>query len=419
MIVILDYARYPQGMKQDGSGPTAGTSPRRRLDVVALTTLAIVALRCGSGEGTPSVSGDEARALLRSVVTRVVEPTHLRCLEEARELERLADVHRREPTPAHLDRVREAWRSTAREWQHAELLQLGPSASVARPGGLGIRDEIYSWPTSNRCRVDDALIEHAYEDPAAFADEIVIVRGLDAMEHLLFNEDTGNACHPAHPINESGAWPALSPDALATRRASYAATLATLVREEVEGLARAWDAPDEGFSTALMTAGHGSPVFDTPDEALDELLVAMFYLDVVVRELKLALPLGFGVCRRGCSGQVESHASHASIAHVASNLRAFRWLFLGSREREPAVGFDDLLIWVGEAELATRMVRQIDEALALAESVEQPLPAVIEAEPERAFELHQAVTRIVEDLRGPLVTALRLSVPSGVGGETD
>ena len=32
--------------------------------------------------------------------------------------------------------------------------QLGPAASALTTGGEGLRDEVYSWPTVNPCRVD-------------------------------------------------------------------------------------------------------------------------------------------------------------------------------------------------------------------------------------------------------------------------
>ena len=65
-----------------------------------------------------------------------------------------------------LSEARSSWADTMNLWQEAEVYQVGPSASLQAlelaTGAMGLRDEIYSWPTVNSCRVDQEVLESVY-----------------------------------------------------------------------------------------------------------------------------------------------------------------------------------------------------------------------------------------------------------------
>ena len=88
-----------------------------------------------------------------------------------------------------LGEVQEDWREAMLIWQELELMQVGPSASsLTDAAGLDIRDEIYSWPTTNPCRVDQYTASERYRESGSFEDESIKVNayGLDALEQLYF-----------------------------------------------------------------------------------------------------------------------------------------------------------------------------------------------------------------------------------------
>ncbi|MCZ7680323.1 MAG: hypothetical protein M5U28_16760 [Sandaracinaceae bacterium] len=102
---------------------------------------------------------------------------------------------------------------------------------------------------------------------------------------------------------------------------------------------------------------------------------AMFYLDLVTKDRKIAAPAGLRDCTSGvCPELVESPLAAVSNENVAANLRAFEALFLGGEPGDDGDGFDDLLASVGEGELAERMRTNLGAAIGSADGLEAPSP---------------------------------------------
>ncbi len=56
--------------------------------------------------------------------------------------------------------AQDAWTSAMESFQFLEPMQFGPAGSSSTyAGGLGIRDEIYSWPIVNYCAVDQVTVD--------------------------------------------------------------------------------------------------------------------------------------------------------------------------------------------------------------------------------------------------------------------
>src|SRR5690606_29393153 len=107
----------------------------------------------------------------------------------------------------------QAWREAMVLWQRAELTQLGPTGLMGSVlAGEDLRDEIYSWPLVNPCRIDQELVAKSYEDTDQLASALINLRGLDALEYLLFHDGPGNACAATVSINKDGSWDAIAPE---------------------------------------------------------------------------------------------------------------------------------------------------------------------------------------------------------------
>ena len=59
--------------------------------------------------------------------------------------------------------AQQAWQAAMDAWQVAELSQVGPAAMGDTPGGLELRNLVYSWPVTNRCRVEFRVVEDALQ----------------------------------------------------------------------------------------------------------------------------------------------------------------------------------------------------------------------------------------------------------------
>ncbi len=284
--------------------------------------------------------------------------------------------------------VRPAFLAAMDTWQQVELLQIGPAgSSLTTLGGEDLRDEVYSWPTVNPCRIDQVTVSRDYEAADFFEVNLVNAYGLDALEHLLYAPEGDNVCPNQVDINASGDWDALGPDGVSERRAAYALAVVDGILATTDTLLDRWDPAGGDFAATLRDAG--------TEQALDAVFRGQFYLELVVKDQKLAGPLA--------GDPAEGEASGQSAAWVAANLRGFRTLFTGA----DGVGFDDVLTDQGHADLSEKILADTDAALALAEQ-----GALDQA-------LYDAVKLVTDDLKGDLLTVLSLQLPTEAAGDND
>ncbi len=277
------------------------------------------------------------RDVLANLGENVILATYVDFEAKAEAVETAASTYADSLDAADRQAVQDAWNEAMQVWQRAEMFQIGPAGAMgAVVGGEDLRDQIYSWPITNACRVDQELVEQNYTEADAFASEPVNVRGLDALEYLLFYDGTDNACAPNSTINTDGSWSALDEAELEKRRAEYAHTLAIDLTRRATALREAWEPQGGNFLAELSTAGAGSEAYATSQEALNAVSDAMFYLDKEVKDMKLAHPTGLSDCvDEVCPDKRESLRANRSLDNVRQNLIGFQQLFLGGLQGGP------------------------------------------------------------------------------------
>ncbi len=320
---------------------------------------------------------------------------------------------------AELDAARQAWRDAMTAWQFAELLQVGPAGPAsAFVGGEGLRDRIYSWPTTRPCGVDQNIVAERYAEADFFTAQLVNVLGLDALEYLLFYTGTDNDCPAQVAINADGTWRALDGQTLNQRRAAYAAVLADGIAAEAENLRSAWDPAGSDFGGKLARAGSEGSPYASARHALEQVFHGMFYLDKITKDLKLAVPTGLSPdcpSADGCPADLEARWSGFARESLAANIKAARALFDGG---ESGPGFADLLIEAGAADLAEQMRADFDATIADLEG-ETPLDRLIVDDLEAAQALHGRVKAITDALKSRFVLVLDLDVPASGAADND
>ncbi len=321
---------------------------------------------------------------------------------------------------AELDAARDAWRAAMESWQFNELLRAGP-AGEARSfvGGEGLRDRIYSWPTTRPCGVDQNLVAERYAASNFFDAQLVNVLGLDALEYLLFYTGPDNDCPSQVEINAAGTWAALDPTELGQRRAAYATVLAGRIARDGEALRAAWDPEGGDFAGRLAGAGADGSPYPSARDALEQVFHGLFYLDRVAKDLKLAVPTGLSPdcpSASGCPGDLEAPYAGFSRPSLLANLRAGRMLFTGG---DDGPGFADLLVEAGAADLADDMRADFDAAIAALEGDSTPLDRLIADDLDGAQALHGHVKAITDDLKSRFVLVLDLDVPASGAADND
>jgi len=296
-----------------------------------------------------------------------------------------------------------------------EAFQIGPAASgLTRIGGQDIRDEIYSWPTINPCRVDQNTADGSWASADFFETNLVNAIGFDAMEHLLFS-DLESVCPPqVNPVAD-GSWEALGEHGVLAERAGYALVLAQEIQAATVALTTAWD-PLEGDFAAQLTGQAESPLFSSNTEALDAVFQALFYLEIQAKDRKLAHPMGQKDCTKDhCAEDLEGLQSGESLAMLTANLSGFELLFTGGE----GIGFEELLTDLGHGDLATQI---LEETATLQDILAQFDGSLFDAitegtdAPEALLVQFSALTELVKQ---DMVTVLHLRVPNEAAGDND
>jgi predicted lipoprotein len=388
----------------------------------ALAALAL-GMSCGGAGEAPDPLANRKREVLANLAENLILPTYREFVTAAASLETAAARLVADPNDANRAAAQDAWRAAMAIWQRAELMQVGPAGMSGREGatgGMDLRAEIYAFPTVSTCRIDQETVEQNYTNLDAFANELVDVRGLAALEYLLFVASSENTCSPTAIINTDGSWASLSEIEIAVRRATYAHTLATLVRIQAEALRDAWEPDGGNFVRELSTAGTESSVFRTAHRAIEEVAGAMMYLDFMTKDMKVGEPAGIVRCTADtCLDQLESRWAGGNTDHVLTNLRTFQRMYLGADPGTEAPGIDDLLVEIGAADLAAQLTTAIADAIAAVEALGGELLDVITNDPDRVMAAYDAIGAAARLFKSDVVTVLDIELPASAGSDND
>lgn len=311
--------------------------------------------------------------------------------------------------------AQETWRQAMATWQQLEVFQFGPAAVTKRPGGQDLRDRIYSWPATRRCGVETALVRQHYTNPAIL-DSLFYLRGLDALETLLFVEGTAHGC-PATDTQFVNEWAALDATVVNQRRADYAAVLATTLVAEANALVAAW-APEAGNFLAQLQDPRGG-VFGSQQMALNAVSDATFYVERETKDMKLAFAMGLNSCA-SCSDKFESPMAMTTKSNIRANLEGFSKLFRGCGINGDGAGFEDLMWSRGLGATATAMTTQLEAAVAALEALASPtLETAIAAERAQVDIVYNHVVNLARLMKSDFVTQLNLNIPMDLEGDND
>ncbi len=374
----------------------------------------------GPGEGAPLPEGGVFRRadLLRAFGECSL--TNARAFVPlAEELARATKAASDTPTAETLAAAREAWNRAIDHWQRLEVMQYGPSGPTSRPGGLEMRESIYSWPLGGRCLVEQILSSKGYEAPT-FNAGLVNTRGLLALEYLLFYEAADNACAPTASINATNAWASLGAEEIAKRKRAYAHAAANDLVTRARELANTWEPTGGNFVAEMSSAGQGSKVFATDQAAFNSVSDALFYVEFEVKDMKVARPAGLLDCATGtCPEAIESLYAKRSKVHIRNNLLGTKMLISGC-DGPAALGFDDLLRAVGQGALADDLVRLADAAVVAVDAIEETeLDAALVSDLPSVRALHEAIKRLTDRLKTDFVSILDLEIPKKIEGDND
>ncbi len=256
------------------------------------------------------------------------------------------------------------------DWKRAMLafhsLEGAPFGPFVNRGRF-IADYLYAFPYLNTCGIDQNVVASAKE-PLAVGSLLYNVRGLGAIEYLLFESSLKSKCNVrANPHIKI--WNELPASVKSLQRCEWALALVNDAQEKAELLKTDWSVKGGNYTLQLVEG----KIYSNEKEALNALTDALSHIEFL-KDTKLGRPLGRhrDCSEEKCPEDVEHRFSGISLEAADSQLRSFRILFYGSSDRNvKAFGFDDLLGKVGRQDVVDRMTVAMDKALVSLRAIQQ------------------------------------------------
>lgn len=395
---------HGNGAEPSGGAPEGGAPP------------ALIEVPTELGCGEPPVSTEPFTQLaLRAAAADCAQYHYCRFESGARILQDQIAGYVDAPDERTLTAARTAFAQANSLWSVAELFQFGPAGSSAVSAGKdiyrgeGLRELIYSWPLTVRCRVEEEVALQDYlEDMSSVP---VSARGLFGLEYLLYYPGADTACVPSS--STAKAWAKLDSSELAARKLEYAAALASDVVLQAGTLRTAWSPDGDDFrSDFINLVGYPTDEHKT----MTVMAWSLIYVEREVKDWKLGVPAGYTL-----SSPVilpESTYSGLGTENLRANLRGFRALFQGCGEGGEGLGFDDWLIEQNNGALAADIITAWQNAQSAADSY----PRFSDASPHELETLYRAVKALTDLVKSDLFgdgSTLNLDLPEGVASDTD
>jgi predicted lipoprotein len=377
---------------------------------VACVAVAALALACNNSGfvdlGEPSTETVETvetlevldpaemvEMILMDVAPQVVRPGLDRFNNELALLAANLDAHAQRAQaasqPIDLSEVQSNWTVSTLLWQELELLQFGPAGLEDEvTGGRSLRSEIYSWPLSNDCRVDQLTLQRSFQVDDFHEVQAVNAYGLDTLEHLLF-DGMMHTCPEVMGIDED--WAELSDLDIQRYRMEYAQVVVEGIQDNTAKLINRWSVDGGDYSVELLDGSK----YTSQEDALGEVFHALLYLERYTLLYKLSGPIGVGCCEveeEDCMLGAEHVSSAASLKAIERNVIGFERLW----NNGDGFGFDEYFVGLGHADLSQEMQLRIDKAKQLLTGQEKSLAHLYQESPDEVTRIHDAITSVVE-----------------------
>lgn len=361
---------------------------------------------CSLEQKEQGLSEDRKEQVVSDTINKVLLPQIELVQGEILSLEEQLFALKEQPDNLELwEEAREGWVSLMTEWQVVEAMQLASfSSSLNSELGLDIRDEIYSWPTVNPCRIDQETALSNWEGERFFEDNLVNVYGLDALEHLLF-ADLDTICpSQVSPVSD-GLWDDLGEEGIRENRVFYAEVILENIAGQLEHQRANILTQDQQF---------------TIEQRFQDRFTALFYLETMAKDRKLAHVLGEQDCSSDlCLEDVEGVLSDRSLVWLQSNVKGFRALFTAG----DGIGFAQLLIDVGAGDVSSTILMQIDTidpiVDRLIEEYDGSLVRAIVSDQESVRQIYDGLSVIADLLEADIASIFQLEIPTEVAGDND
>lgn len=259
------------------------------------------------------------------------------------------------------------WKKVMAAYHFLDGAPIGPLSDK----NLRLAEQIYSWPYSNFCGVDHEVLKLNQNPNEAKVPQLFTLKGLSALEYLLFEKDLGTQCNALNVRNKPVVeWTKKSAGDKETDRMQYAALITRDLVEQTRALESIWNPQTNNYTMSLVDGTLHGNIKDSVNALSDSL----FSVEKV-KDFKMAKPLGLHKeCTsetKKCPESVEHSWSDFSFEAMEAQVQGFETVFMGLTSTQDGFGFDDYLINMGHEGVAQTMKNNLDYFLSSVQEIKK------------------------------------------------
>lgn len=291
--------------------------------------------------------------------TSVLEKRIARACQSVAAVNSVVPANSTELTPEWTE-AQTQWKRAMRAFHRVDSFPVGPLWHDDKK----LSSRMYSWPLFNSCGIDNETVRVKDGIGTVASDLPNPVRGLGAIEYLLFESSIATKCN-ARAYPQVIKWTTRPRTEKLGDRCVLASRLASDLSEQAKVLSDEWDPKGRNYTRRFIDKSDAK--YPNAQAAANAVTDSLFQIEAL-KDLRLARPLGFhkdcvsatGKCPQDSEHLYADFALESASARLAAFGDALRGQFNGARGVTNGFGFDDLLISRGHAEIATKMGGLVD-----------------------------------------------------------
>lgn len=330
----------------------------------------------------------DRRALLQSIVDKVILPGQSAFSDASSHLADAAQDFVNEPTPGNLAALQQAWREASDAWEQIAIFNLDLRLT-------SYHNQIDKTPPNYE--FIDAILQGAVDITEAFVNGIGSTsRGLPAIEYLIFAPDST----PADIVG----------DFEDSRRLDFLLAMARNITRKAGEVSDYWSPEGRNYAERFVNADHAGGEL----QGSINMLVNKIYVQLATDlQMWIGEPSGIASDGKARPALVEARRSGHSLQHIAQRLIGMRNIFNGGTAADD-LGFDDYLDFLGARfdgqPLSDVINKRFTAAIAAIHAIELPLAAALVEAPEDIAALYETIRQLQIPLRADMQSHLSILI---------
>ncbi len=263
-------------------------------------------------DNTNAAANSAGEHWLVTVTDQVILPLYRDLETQAVKLVTSSKNFCQQPNNEQLQQLRQAWLNTMLAWQRTDSLMFGPAIEEQL-------DFHINFTPPKKLIIKQLLNSDQPITGETLNKNGVGGKGLSTLEYLLYDRERSDADLLQDYVPENSA---------AQRRCAYLQEVSELLHSDIQRITTPWLRTQNSYADSFRTAGAGSPMFVSQQEAIDTLISKLYQSAEKTTGRRLAKPLGIRTKQAPKPYQLEAWRSGASMALVKANLQGIKMLLV-------------------------------------------------------------------------------------------